>query len=135
MTEDRKIPEVLCPAGDFQRLKNAIEFGADAVYLAGKMFGMRTSPNNFSFDDMKKAVELCHQRGVKVYLTCNTVPRNDEADILPEFLRNVSECKVDALIISDVGTMFDAKKYAPDLKIHISTQAGITNYKTANTFF
>ena len=76
--------ELLSPCGDFERLKLALKFGADAVYLAGEMFGMRTNPSNFSADELKSAVELAHSLGKKVYLTCNTLPRNDEIEKLPE---------------------------------------------------
>ena len=129
------VPEVLAPAGDMERLQAALDFGADAVYMAGKMFGMRTSSSNFSFEELKEAVEKCHRKNVRVFLTCNTVPRNDEIDELPQFLKNVEKCNVDALIISDIGTLSLAKKYVPDMEIHISTQAGITNYQTANAFY
>jgi|GEM_PF-3527282 len=81
--------ELLSPCGDFERLKLALKFGADAVYLAGEMFGMRTNPSNFSADELKKAVELAHSLGKKVYLTCNTLPRNEEIEKLPDFLKLV----------------------------------------------
>lgn len=135
MIKDFIKPEVLSPAGDWERLLSAVNFGADAVYLGGGMFGMRTSPSNFSDEELKKAVEFAHSKGVKVYLTCNTVPRNNEVDILPEFLQMAENAGVDALIISDIGTLTLAKKYAPKTEIHISTQAGITNYATANAFY
>jgi len=128
-------PEVLAPAGDWERLVSAVNFGADAVYLGGGMFGMRTSPSNFSDEELAKAVTFAHSKGVKVYLTCKTVPRNNEVDILPEFLMMAENAGVDALIISDIGTLTLAKKYAPKTEIHISTQAGITNYATANAFY
>lgn len=135
MIKDFVKPEVLAPAGDWERLVSAVDFGADAVYLGGGMFGMRTSPSNFSDGELAKAVAFAHSRGVKVYLTCNTVPRNNEVDILPEFLQMAENAGVDALIISDIGTLTLAKKYAPKTEIHISTQAGITNYATANAFY
>lgn len=128
-------PELLAPAGDFERLISAIRFGADAVYLAGKEFGMRSSPVNFSDEDLKKAVSYAHERNVRVYLTCNTVVRNDEAQRLPQFLSYAQEIGVDAFIISDIGVMQLAKKYAPDVAIHISTQAGVANYVTANALY
>ncbi len=135
MIKDFVKPEVLAPAGDFERLEAAVSFGADAVYIGGGMFGMRTSPSNFSDEELPRAVEYAHSKGVKVYLTCNTVPRNNEVDVLPEFLQMAEKAGVDALIISDIGTLTLAKKYAPDTEIHISTQAGITNYATANAFY
>ena len=135
MIKDFVKPEVLAPAGDFERLEAAVSFGADAVYLGGGMFGMRTSPSNFSDEELPKAVQYAHSRGVKVYLTCNTVPRNNEVDVLPQFLEMAENAGVDALIISDIGTLTLAKKYAPKTEIHVSTQAGITNYATANAFY
>lgn len=135
MIKDFIKPEVLAPAGDWERLVSAVDFGADAVYVGGGMFGMRTSPANFSDEELYKAVDFAHSRGVKLYLTCNTVPRNNEVDLLPAFLENAENAGVDALIISDIGTLSLAKKYAPKTEIHISTQAGITNYATANAFY
>lgn len=127
--------ELLSPAGDFERLKLALKFGADAVYLGGEMFGMRTNPSNFNADELKKAVELVHSMGKKVYLTCNTLPRNNELEYLPEFLKYASDIGIDAFIIADIGVMAMAKKYAPDVEIHMSTQVGIVNYQTANTLY
>ena len=86
--------ELLSPCGDFERLKLALKFGADAVYLAGEMFGMRTNPSNFSADELKKAVELAHSLGKKVYLTCNTLPRNEEIEKLPEFLKYAQKTRL-----------------------------------------
>lgn len=127
--------ELLSPCGDFERLKLALKFGADAVYLAGEMFGMRTNPSNFSADELKKAVELAHSLGKKVYLTCNTLPRNEEIEKLPEFLKYAQDIGIDAFIIADIGVMALAKKYAPNVDIHMSTQVGIVNYQTANTLY
>lgn len=127
--------ELLSPCGDFERLKLALKFGADAVYLAGEMFGMRTNPSNFSADELKKAVELAHLLGKKVYLTCNTLPRNEEIEKLPEFLKYAQDIGIDAFIIADIGVMALAKKYAPNVDIHMSTQVGIVNYQTANALY
>lgn len=127
--------ELLSPCGDFERLKLALKFGADAVYLAGEMFGMRTNPSNFDADELKKAVELVHSLGKKVYLTCNTLPRNDEIEKLPEFLKYAEQIGIDAFIIADIGVMAMAKKYAASVDIHMSTQVGIVNYQTANTLY
>lgn len=128
-------PELLCPAGDLNRLKAAIQYGADAVYLAGLEFGMRTSPNNFSFEDLAYGVKYSHDNNVKVYLTCNTLPHNNEIARLPAFLERAADCGIDALIIADMGVLSLAKKYAPNVDIHISTQAGIVNYHTASCFY
>ncbi len=127
--------EVLSPAGDMERFLAAVNYGADAVYLAYKEFGMRTSPSNFNIEDLKKAISIAHENNIKVYLTLNTLPRNDEIDKLPELLLKLSETKIDAFIISDIGTFNLAKKYAPKIDIHMSTQTGIVNYQTAQSFY
>lgn len=130
-----KILEVLSPAGDSERFENAVRYGADAVYLAGTKFGMRAAPSNFTHRQLKQACDFAHSRDVKVYLTCNTVPRNDEIEEIPDFLRQAAAAGVDAFIICDIGVMRLAQKYAPDVDIHISTQAGICNYAAANEFW
>ena len=127
--------ELLSPAGDMQRLKLALEFGADAVYVGGTMFGMRTNPSNFNNEELQKAVELARSKGKKLYLTCNTLPRNNEIEMLPQFLKDAQTAGVDAFIIADLGVLSLAKKYAPDVDIHISTQAGVVNYQTANMLY
>ena len=129
-----KKPELLAPAGDMERLRAAVLYGADAVYLGGKIFGMRSNPANFGEDELKEAVRYCHDRGVKVYLTCNVLPRNNELSELPDFLKKAKDAEVDAFIISDLGVLEYAKKYAPEVEIHISTQAGIVNFAAANAF-
>ncbi len=128
-------PEILAPAGDFERLEMAVRFGADAVYLGADKFGMRSSAAKFGGDELKKAVDFAHTHGVKVYLTCNTVPTNSEICDLEEFLKYASESGVDALIIADIGILMEAKRIVPDMEIHISTQAGIMNYLTANELY
>lgn len=130
-----KKPELLAPAGDRERFDKALEFGADAIYVGGSEFGMRAAPLNFTFPELADAVEKAHKKNVKVYLTVNTVPNNSEIKRLPDFFGQAKQTGVDAFIISDLGTMSLAKKYAPDTEIHISTQAGITNYETANVFY
>lgn len=127
--------EILSPAGDLERLKAAVDYGADAVYLAGKEFGMRASPLNFNDDDLIKAIKYSHDRNVKVYLTCNTLPRNDEIKRLPAFIEKVKDFGVDAFIVADIGVFNLVKKYAKDVDIHISTQMGIVNYETARAFY
>lgn len=129
-----KKPELLAPVGDMERLRAAVLYGADAVYLGGKVFGMRSNPANFGDEELVEAVRFCHEKGVKVYLTCNVLPRNRELDELPEFLKKAESAGVDALIISDLGVLDYALKYAPSVEIHISTQAGIVNYAAANAF-
>lgn len=127
--------ELLSPAGDEERLDAALNYGADAVYLGRKQFGMRSSPMNFDFGQLVSAVEKAHAKGVKVYLTCNTLPRNNEIPMFEQFVREAVEAKVDALIVADIGLMMLIKKYAPDMEIHISTQTGIVNYVTARELY
>lgn len=127
--------ELLSPAGDMERLKLAVKFGADAVYVGGEMFGMRTNPSNFNSEQLKQAVDLVHKENKKIYLTCNTLPRNDELEFLPDYLKYVADIGVDALIIADMGVLAMAKKYAPDVEIHMSTQVGIVNYAAANALY
>ena len=127
-------PEVLAPAGDMECLIAAVTYGADAVYLGSTAFGMRASSAKFDFVTLKEACEYAHARGVKVYLTCNTVPHNHEMDDLPEFLRQAAACGVDAFIVSDMGVFMTAKEVAPQIDIHISTQAGVVNYVSAKAW-
>lgn len=127
--------EVLAPAGDMERFLAALDFGADAVYLGGQMFGMRAGPANFTADGLKQACDEAHRRGVKVYLTCNTLPRNNEIVHFEEFIKTASDAGVDAVIATDIGILSLIKKYTPDMEIHISTQAGIVNYVTAQEFY
>ena len=129
------IPELLAPAGDRERLEAALMYGADAVYLGGDAFGMRAAPQNFNFEQLEEAVKLCHAKGVKVYLTCNTLARNDEILVLPSYLERWASIGVDAFIVADIGVLSLCKKYAPNVPVHISTQAGIVNYVTANEFY
>lgn len=127
--------EVLAPAGDMERLRAALMFGADAVYLGGKIFGMRSAPSNFSMEELAEACKLSHGAGKKVYLTCNTLPRNEEIAGFEGFIKEAASCGIDAAIVNDIGVFSIIKKHVPDLEIHISTQAGIVNYVTANTFY
>lgn len=128
-------PELLCPAGDRERFDAAVRFGADAVYLGATAFGMRAGPKNFTFPELESAVRTAHEHGVKVYLTCNTLPRNDEITALPAFLETAAGCGVDGFIVADFGVLSLCKQYAPKVPVHISTQAGIVNYVTAQQFY
>ena len=130
-----KKPEILSPAGDMDSLQAALSFGADAVFLAGKMFGMRSSPRNFDADELRRACALAHAKGKKIHVTCNILPRNSELKALPAFLMMAQDCGVDALIIADLGVLEAAKRYAPRVARHISTQAGVTNYAAANALY
>lgn len=127
--------EVLSPAGDYERFKAAIDYGADAVYLGGQAFSMRAAPQNFTHETLKSAVEEAHAKNVKVYLTCNTLPRNNEIPQFRQFIEEAVDSKVDAVIVADLGLMALIKKYAPDMEIHMSTQTGIVNYATANELY
>ena len=126
-----KRPELLAPAGDFERLRMAVAYGADAVYLAGGDFGMRAFAGNCTPEELEQAVALCRQNGVAVHVTCNTLPRNDEADRLPEFLERLDSLRVDAAIVADLGVFRLAQKYAPHVKLHMSTQTGVANYQSS----
>ena len=130
---EKKI-ELLAPAGDMERLEMAVAYGADAVYLAGTTFGMRSFAGNFTPEQLRQAVTFCHGRGVRVHVTCNTMPRNDEVARLPEWLTYLDQVGVDAVILADVGVMALAGKYAPHVQRHISTQASIVNYETARAW-
>ena len=134
LINDFKVPELLCPAGDLTRLMAAVDFGADAVYLAGEEFGMRTAATNFGEADLEKGIKYAHDHGVKVHITCNTLPHNAEMPRLPAFLERLNDLGADAIIASDLGTMTMAKKYAPRCELHISVQSGIVNYETARVF-
>ncbi|MDY3984235.1 peptidase U32 family protein [Dysosmobacter sp.] len=134
MRDKRKTPELLAPAGDMERLKMAVLYGADAVYLAGTDFGMRAFAGNFSPKELPKAVAFAHDRGVRVHCTINTMPRNDEVSRLPEHLERLQDAGVDALIVADMGAFTLAGKYAPRCERHISTQASICNYETARAW-
>ena len=123
--------ELLAPAGDMERLRMSLAYGADAVYLAGTDFGMRSFAGNFTPEELKQAVALCHSRGVAVHVTCNTMPRNGEIARMPEWLEYLQELGVDAAILADVGVLSLLKKHAPKLKAHISTQASVSNYQAA----
>lgn len=131
MKASKTHPEVLAPAGDFERLSAAVNFGADAVYLGGKEFGMRATPQNFDRDEMQKAVQFAHAKGVRVYVTCNTLPSNEEIERLPDYLRFLNCCGVDAVIVADIGVLMLCRRVIPDMEIHMSTQTGIVNYLTA----
>ena len=134
MAVKRDKPELLAPAGDMERLKMAVLYGADAVYLAGTSFGMRAFAGNFSDEELPQAVAFAHSHGVRVHCTINTMPRNDEAARLPEHLERLADAGVDALIVADLGAFTMAGKYAPRCERHISTQASICNYETARAW-
>ena len=126
--------ELLSPAGDMERLKMAVAYGADSVYLAGTAFGMRAFAGNFSAEELPKAVEYAHSHGVSVHVTVNTMPRNDEVCGLPAYMEQLQDAGVDALILADLGAFTLAGKYAPKCARHISTQQSIANYECATAW-
>ena len=127
--------ELLSPAGDMERLKMSVLYGADAVYLAGTEFGMRSFAGNFTPEELPVAVKYAHDHGVKCHVTVNTMPRNDEIAQLPEYLSRLDDAGVDALIVADLGAFTLAGKYAPHCQRHISTQQSIANYECAQAWF
>ena len=127
--------ELLSPAGDMERLKMSVLYGADAVYLAGTSFGMRSFAGNFTPEELPVAVKFAHDHGVKVHVTVNTMPRNSEVAELPAYLEQLDAAGVDALIVADLGAFMLAGRYAPRCERHISTQQSIANYECAQSWF
>ena len=127
--------ELLSPAGDAERLNMAVRYGADAVYLAGTQFGMRAFAGNFPAEELPRAIAFAHSRGVKVHVTVNTMPRNNEAERLPEYLAFLQDAGADALILADLGAFTLAKQYAPRCARHVSTQQSVANFQTARAWF
>ena len=120
-------PEILSPAGNFEKMRSAILYGADAVYLAGHIFGMRAAADNFSIEELAEAVKYAHEHSVKVYLTLNTMPREQEYQLLRKYLEDIGGIGLDAMIIADVGVLALVKELLPEMEIHISTQANATS--------
>ena len=131
----RNKPELLSPAGDPERLQMAVRFGADAVYLAGKAYGMRAKCGNFNNEELKAAVEFAHSYGTKVYVTANVLARTAEIRQMPPFLEYCQEIGVDAFILGDLGVFKTAEKYAPKVERHISTQMGVVSADTAKAWY
>ncbi|NLI58241.1 MAG: U32 family peptidase [Clostridium sp.] len=127
--------ELLAPAGNLEKLKMAVIYGADAVYLAGTKFGLRASAGNFTYADLQKGVKFAHDRGKKVYLTMNIFPHNEDIEGMPEFIEKVSSIGIDAIILSDPGVFSLVKEAAPDMNIHLSTQANNTNWLSAKFWY
>ena len=122
--------EVLSPAGNMDKLKMAIRYGADAVYIAAQSYGLRASSSNFSNEELKEAVEFAHSHGKKIYVTCNIIPHNEDLVGLEDYLKFLESIHVDAIIVADLGIFLLAKRVAPNLERHVSTQANTTNYLT-----
>lgn len=127
-------PELLAPAGNMEKLKVALLYGADAVYLGGKAYGLRAFGGNFTNEEIKEAVEFAHNLGKKVYVTVNIFPHNEDLVRLPEYLKYLEEIHVDAVLVADMGVFSMARKYAPELPVHISTQANNTNWAAVNAW-
>ena len=128
------MPELLSPAGNFEKLKAAILYGADAVYCAGQMFGMRASADNFTVEELYEAVEYVHARGKKLYLTVNTMPHVQEYPLLRKFLADIKDVGIDAMIVADLGVMTTIREIIPDMEIHISTQTSIVSPASAKAW-
>ena len=126
-----KRPELLSPAGNFEKLKAALLYGADAVYLAGQCFGMRSAADNFTVEELYEAAKYTHERGKKLYLTLNTMPHGDEYAPLREFIGEIKDAGIDAFIVADLGVMATLRAIIPDAEIHISTQASIVSPEAA----
>ncbi|GAA0091100.1 MULTISPECIES: peptidase U32 family protein [Paraclostridium] len=127
--------ELLAPAGDLERLKTAFIYGADAVYIGGEIFGMRSAAKNFNKEDMAEGVKFAHERGKQVFVTVNIIPRNEEFEQLEDYLKELEEIGVDAVIVSDPGVFSVVKKVVPNMEIHISTQASTTNAASATFWY
>ncbi|MCQ2440184.1 MAG: U32 family peptidase [Oscillospiraceae bacterium] len=126
--------EVLSPAGDLERVKMAVTYGADAVYLSGPGYGMRPA-GRMSVEDVAAAAAYCHSHGAKIYITVNTTPTDTETDGLPLYLCELEELGADAVIVGDVGVLMMARQYIPGVDVHISTQTGVMNAVTARAFY
>lgn len=122
--------ELLAPAGDINKLKTAVEYGADAVYLGGESFGLRKASKNFSMEDIKWATDYLHERGKKIHVTLNIIPHNNDMEGVEDYIKELYEIGVDALIVADPGMFMKVKEVAPDFPIHISTQGSVTNVET-----
>lgn len=131
MKNKLKKPELLAPAGSLEKLKIALQYGADAVYFGGEAFSLRAAAQNFTYEDMEEGVKLAHSMGKKMYCTVNVMPRSEEIDKLPEFLKKLDEIGIDAVLVSDLGVLSTVKKHT-NLPIHISTQANTINYEACN---
>lgn len=127
--------ELLAPAGDLEKLKMAILYGADAVYIGGERFGLRAASKNFTPEEMKEGIDFVHARGKKVYVTCNIIPHNEDLEGVEEYLTHLQDIGVDALIIADPAFLMIAKEVVPNMELHLSTQANTTNYRSAEFWY
>lgn len=130
-----KKPELLAPAGDLEKLKIAVLYGADAVYIGGEAYGLRAKAKNFDIPTMKEGIDFAHSHGAKVYITANIFAHNSDFDGMDEYFKKIYEIGADAVLVSDPGVYMTLKEAAPDMELHISTQANNTNYKTADFWY
>ena len=130
-----KKPELLAPAGDLEKLKIAVLYGADAVYIGGEAYGLRAKAKNFDIPTMKEGIEFAHSQGAKVYVTANIFAHNNDFNGMDEYFKTIYEIGADAVLVSDPGVYMTLKNAAPDMELHISTQANNTNYKTAQFWY
>ena len=130
-----KKPELLAPAGSLIKLKYALTYGADAVYIGGESFSLREAAENFTMSEIKEGIEFAHNLGKKVYITANIIPHNKDLNGFCEYVKEVYEMGADAIIVSDLGLFDLVKSVAPDFEVHISTQANNTNYASANMWY
>ncbi len=126
--------ELLAPAGNLYKLKIALKYGADAVYIGGECFSLRTAADNFTPEEMKEGIEYAHAMGKKVYITANIIPHNRDLAQMEKYFKEIYEMGADAVIISDLGAFNICRRVAPELEIHISTQANNTNYATVQAW-
>lgn len=124
-------PELLAPAGNMEKLKMAIIYGADAVYIGGDKYGLRAAAGNFTLGEIKEGVRFAHEKGKKLYVTVNIIPHNEDLEGLPEYLKGLYDTGADAIIVSDPSIIMTAKEVIPDMELHLSTQASNTNYKSS----
>ena len=130
-----RIPELLAPAGSLEKLKTAIDYGADAVYLGGNKLNLRAFADNFTNEQIKEGVEYAHKRGKKVYMTLNVIPHNGDLYGLEDYLKEIYSLEVDAIIVADPGIIATAREVVPELEIHLSTQANNTNWRSAKFWY
>ena len=128
-------PELLAPAGDREKLEMALHYGADAVYLAGRQYGLRAFAGNFDREGLQEAVQMSHAQGAAVHVTVNVLPHESELPKLPEYLEFLQDAGADGLIVADLGVMALARQYAPSVPLHVSTQFGVINSGTARMLF
>ena len=130
-----KKPELLAPAGDLERLKWAIMYGADAVYLGGSVLGLRANATNFTIEEMREGVEFAHERGKKVYVTVNSILHNQELSLLDDYLKQLEAVQVDALIVADPYVIRRIQAVIPTMEIHLSTQQSTLNCEAVNFWY